>query len=137
MKNIEKYTNTKAALDAYDSLDFKRVPFDVWLECEYEDPNPPTLLEAAEAVKNTWYSNGPDGSLSRLETTISHLANAIEREKAKPVRNCDRFATAEEALAGFRKFCGKVACNECRFRDCVPTCPLTWLYEEAEKEETK
>lgn len=134
MNNIEKYPSTKDALEAYNSLDFKRVPFDVWLECEYEDPNPPTLLEAAEAVKNTWYSNGPDCSLSRLETTISHLANAIEREKAKPVRNFDRFATAEEALAGFRKFCGKVECNECRFRDCVPTCPLTWLYEEAEKE---
>lgn len=133
MNNIEKYTNTKAALDAYNSLDFKRVPFDVWLECEYEDPNPPTLLEAAEYIVNI--VSGTPTSVTR--SLFRELRLAIEREKAKPVRNFDRFATAEEALAGFRKFCGKVACNECRFRDCVPTCPLAWLYEEAEKEETK
>jgi hypothetical protein len=137
MKNIEKYTNTKAALDAYNSLDFKRVPFDVWLECEYEEPRAPTLLEAAEAVKNTWYSHGPDGSLSRLETTIIHLADAIAIERRKPVRNFDRFATADEAAEAyecFRKFCSKVSCSECRFFGRGIPCVLAWLYTEAEKE---
>lgn len=139
MNNIEKYTNTKAALDAYNSLDFKRVPFDVWLECEYEEPRAPTLLEAAEAVKNTWYSHGPDGSLSRLETTISHLANAIEREKAKPVRNCDKYKTAEEANSAFLIMCNGKDCMSCQFRRgrSMSSCRFVWLYTEAEKEETK
>lgn len=140
MKNIEKYKYSKNALDAYNSLDFKRVPFDVWLECEYEDPNPPTLLEAAEEVTNTWKAKMPEGSLLRVALTISHLADAIEREKAKPVRNCDRFATADEAAEAyecFRKFCSKVSCNECRFFVRGIPCVLAWLYEEAEKEETK
>ena len=35
MKNIEKYKETKAAQEAYDSLGLTRIPFDLWLECEY------------------------------------------------------------------------------------------------------
>ena len=31
MKNIEKYTDTKDALDAYNSLNIKKLPFDEWL----------------------------------------------------------------------------------------------------------
>ena len=50
MKNIEKYHETKGALEAYNKLDFKKVPFDIWLECEYEEPHVQTLLEAAEAI---------------------------------------------------------------------------------------
>lgn len=133
MKNIEKYKYSKAALDAYNGLDFKRVPFDVWLECEYEEPPKPTLLEAAEYIVNI--VSGTPTSVTR--SLFRELRLAIEREKEKPVRNFDKYRTAEEALASFRKFCGKVACSECRFRDCVPTCPLAWLYEETEKEEAK
>ena len=46
MKNIEKYPNTKDALEAYNSLESKNVPFDKWLECEFKSPREPTLLEA-------------------------------------------------------------------------------------------
>ena len=31
MKNIEKYNESKAALNAYNSIISKKVPFDVWL----------------------------------------------------------------------------------------------------------
>ena len=64
MKNIEKYPNTKDALEAYNSLAFKTVSFDTWLECEFEEPRVSTLLEAAEAVMRTWYAKLPEGSLS-------------------------------------------------------------------------
>ena len=47
MKNIEKYTNTKDALEAYNQPKYKNVPFDKWLDGEYEEPRVPTLLEAA------------------------------------------------------------------------------------------
>lgn len=97
MKNIEKYPNTKDALETYNSLDFKRVPFDMWLECEFEKPRFPTLLEAAEAVTTAWYADGHDGVLESVRKHVTDLADAIAREKRKPVRNCDRYATAAEA----------------------------------------
>mgnify|MGYP004504590899 CR=1 FL=1 len=134
MKNIEKYQRTNDALDAWRQSvkGGLYLSFDEWAHREYEAPRAPTLLEAAEAMVNEWYTTDVSGG------NIINLKNAIAREKRKPVRNCDRFATADEALVGFRKFCGKVACSECRFRDCVvPTCPLAWLYEDAEKEVSK
>lgn len=42
MKNIDKYNESKAALNAYNSIISKKVPFDVWLECEYEEPREQT-----------------------------------------------------------------------------------------------
>lgn len=128
MKNIEKFPRTNDALEAWRQSCEGGVylSFDEWAQREYEAPRVPTLLEAAEAVKNTWYSHLPEGSLSRVATTISHLADAIAREKAKPVRNCDRFATAEEAVAEFMKICDK-ECEPCE--DVV-----AWLYAEAGKE---
>ena len=42
MKNIEKYSETKGALEAYNKLDFKNVPFDTWIELEYEEPREQT-----------------------------------------------------------------------------------------------
>lgn len=49
MKNIEKYTNTKDAIEAWDTYRYGGggTPFDIWLECEFEEPRKPTLLEAA------------------------------------------------------------------------------------------
>ena len=87
MKNIEKYTNTNDALAAYNALDLKKVPFNVWLECEFEEPRVPTLLEAAQEVVKTWYAKIPEGSLARVGQSIVRLSSAIEREKRKPVRN--------------------------------------------------
>lgn len=139
MKNIEKYQRTNDALDAW-RQSVKGglfLSFDEWAHREYEAPRAPTLLEAAEAVTDEWYDMQQNINCNDIGEMIVDLEKAIAREKRKPVRNCDRFATVDEALVGFRKFCGKVACSECRFRDCVPTCPLAWLYEDAEKEVSK
>ena len=87
MKNIEKYTNTKDALEAYNSLDSKMVSFDAWLECEIEEPRVPTLIKAAQEVVKTWYAKIPEGSLARVGQSIVRLSTAIEREMRKPVRN--------------------------------------------------
>lgn len=106
MKNIEKYTNTKDALEAYNTIGDKFIPLDVWLELEYKEPSPPSLMEAAEAVKNIWYAKMPASSLLNLQTSISNLADAIEREKAKPVRKCDKYRTSKDALAAIHDFMG-------------------------------
>ena len=89
MKNIEKYTNTKDALEAYNQPKSKIVPFEEWLECEFEEPRVPTLLETAKEVVKTWYAKIPEGSLVRVGQSIVRLSTAIEREMRKPVRNCD------------------------------------------------
>lgn len=43
MKNIEKYTNTKDALEAYKRFNTWD-SFDQWLELEYKEPSPSTLM---------------------------------------------------------------------------------------------
>lgn len=98
----------------------------------------PTLLEAAEAVTYTWRANMPV-SIAEVDAAINNLYDAVRREKEKPVRNCDRYRTAEEAYGGFMKFCNS-ACNTCPFRSSINNhvgCRFTWLYAEAGKEETK
>ena len=123
MKNIEKYHETKGALEAYNKLDFKKVPFDIWLECEYEEPHVQTLLEAAEAIVKV-------GS----GTLVADLCSAVEREKAKPVRNCDKYKTAKDALTGFNEMCSEKHCDRCPFsakRNECNICKLNWLYAEA------
>ena len=137
MKNIEKYTNTKDALEAYNQPKSKIVPFEEWLECEFEEPRVLTLLEAAKEVVKTWYAKLPEGSIARVGQSIVRLSTAIEREKRKPVRNCDKYKTAEEACQALKEFCGKNECRICRFGDSTRTagCVLEWLYEEAGKED--
>ena len=137
MKNIEKYTNTKDALEAYNQPKSKIVPFEEWLECEFEEPRVPTLLDAAKEVVKAWYAKLPEGSIVRVGQSIVRLSTAIEREKRKPVRNCDKYRTAEEAHVALAEFCGKNECRICRFGDSTRTagCVLEWLYEEAGKEE--
>lgn len=135
MKNIEKYKETRDALEAWDAYHDGGgdMPFAAWAEHEYVEPREPTLLEKAKMfVDCVEMPSDP-----QEQKHWDGLCAAIKREKAKTVRNCDKYKTAEEALAGFRKFCYKVECSECRFRDCVPTCPLAWLYSEAMKEEAK
>ena len=136
MKNYEKYTNTKDALEAYNQPKFKGVPFDEWLECEFEEPNEQTLLEAAKAVVKAWYAKLPEGSIARVGQSIVRLSSAIDREKRKPVRKCDKYRTAEEAQVAFAEFCGKNKCGSCRCGDRKEPagCVLVWLYEEAGKE---
>ena len=139
MKNIEKYTNTKDALEAYNQPKSKIVPFEEWLECEYEEPRVQTLLKAAQEVVKTWYAKLPGGSIARVGQSIVRLSTAIEREKRKPVRNCDKYRTAEEANVAFAEFCGKNECRSCRCGDRKKNagCVFEWLYEKADREVSK
>ena len=82
-----------------------------------------TLLEAAEAVVGELYTANVG------DETIMNLRNAIAREKAKPVRNYDRFATQEEAVAEFMRICdkGREPCEVV----------VTWLYDKVDREKVK
>lgn len=112
MKNIEKYQNTKDALEAYNAIGLDNVPFNAWLEHEYEEPRKPTMLEAAESVANSWFD---DDKTKVFGMKICDLVNAIVREKCKPVRNCDKYKTAEEAYTAFMKMCCDRPCLGCEF----------------------
>ena len=132
MKNIEKYPNTKDALEAYNQPKYKDVPLDVWLECEYEDPPETTLLEAADAVANSWFD---DDKTEVFGMKICDLVNAIDREKRKPVRNFDKYRTAEEAQEAFAAFCtGIDKCEHCRFSKFNGRCSIAFLYGESKKD---
>ena len=99
MKNIEKYPNTKDALDAYNKLNSREL-FETWLELEFEETREQSLLEAAEAVIDEWYHPQQNATcLNYLCEKIVDLKKAVEREKRKPIRNCDRpeCATTKEA----------------------------------------
>ena len=102
MKNIEKYPNTKDALDAYNKLNSREL-FETWLELEFEEPRESTLLEAAEELKNTLSQK--DITLHDVAVALSRLTAAIESEKQKPIRNCDRHecATTKAAQEVWRK----------------------------------
>ena len=130
MKNIERYHESKDALNAYNSIISKKVPFDVWLECEYEEPPKPTLLEAAEAIVKIV----PSTPTSVKRNLFRELRLAVEREKAKPVRNCDKYKTAKDAFAGFNKMCEEKKCSTCPFsaerNECL-NCGFNWLFAEA------
>ena len=133
MKNIEKYKETKDALEAWRQSVEGGVylSFDEWAQREYEAPREQTLLEAAEAVADEWYTADVSGG------NIVNLKNAIAREKSKPVRNFDKYKTTKEAYGGFREMCnGRENCNGCRFFDCdsASECAIAYLYAEAEKE---
>ena len=132
MNNIEKYTNTKDALNAYNSIISRKVPFDVWLKCEYEEPPKPTLLEAAEAIVKIV----PSTPTSVTRNLFRELRLAVEREKAKPVRNYGKYKTAKDAFAGFNKMCEEKKCSMCQFsaerNECI-NCSFNWLYSEADK----
>ena len=132
MKNIEKYHESKDARNAYNSIISKKVPFDMWLECEYEEPPKQTLLEAAESIVKI-VSSTPTSVTRNL---FRELRLAVEREKAKPVRNCDKYKTAKDAFAGFNEMCDEKTCYRCPFsakrNECM-SCRFNWLYAEADK----
>ena len=135
MKNIEKYTNTKDALEAYNQPKYKNVPFDVWLEHEYKDPRVQTLLEAAEAVAHSWFD---DEKIEALSVKICALVDAIDRENRKPVRNFDKYRTEEEAQEAFAAFCSGIdKCEHCRFSKFNGRCSITFLYGESKKDVKK
>lgn len=134
MKNIEKYTNTKDALEEYNNS-VKNVPFGEWLELEYKEPHERTLLEAAKLVANEFYICGIP-----TEKSLRILGQAVDREVKKPVLNCDKYRTAKDSLVGFNKMCSDKSCDRCPFsaeRNECNICRLNWLYAEAEKSEAQ
>ena len=136
MMNIEKYPNTKDALEAYTNEDIQRVPFDIWLDCESEEPREPTLLEAAENVSRLWFNDDDRRChYDDLKKWMASLEKAIAREKQQPVRNIDRFATAEEACEVFNRMCEHSDCDSCKYnrRYTVSKCIVAWLYAEADE----
>ena len=126
MKNIDKYTETRAAAAAYrkwfeankDSMGIP-MPMQDWLLNERR----PTLSEAAEAVLSAWKSNVPSASLANIRDEVAALAGAVNR-------NCDKYLTADEAIAAFIKFIrrnkGKSCADNTSFAD--------WLFSEPEQE---
>ena len=142
MKNIEKYTNTKDALEAYNTIGYKLIPFDDWLELEYKDSLPPTLLEAASDAVDVLASEVGKGLYEpdcNFREKMRVLRFAIEREKAKPIRNCDKYKTADEALEAFSEMCATRTCADCelerleREQGICSGCRFIWLYAEADK----
>lgn len=136
MKNIEYYQNTKDALEAWrQSVEGREyLSFVEWVQREYETPRVPTLLEAAEAVADEWYTADVSGG------NIVNLKNAIDREKSKPVRNFDKYKTAKEALSAYRQMCRETYCRKCQYEDGgfdYAGCSFNWLYADAEKEKAK
>lgn len=133
MKNIEKYTNTKDAIEAWDTYRYGGggTPFDIWLEQEYVEPRQPTLLEAADDALRAWDRRDEYGSLAWVKDRMRQLSVTIE--KAKPVRNCDKYATAKNALGAYRAMCENLDCEHCRFGSSkgMEDCVISWLYAEA------
>ena len=96
---------------AYQSLYIKLgspdTSFAKWLEEEYEEPKPPTLLEVAEelsrdlkAVRST-VGSSRDLSLD----LVDRFLDAVDREKRKPLRNCDKYTDLAEAKRVFNGLC--------------------------------
>lgn len=126
MKNIDKYTETRAAAAAYrkwfeankDSMGIP-MPMQDWLLNERR----PTLSEAAEAVLSAWKSNGPSAPLANIRNEVMALVNAVNR-------NCDRYLTADEAIAAFIGFIRRN-----KGRDCADNTSFAdWLFAEPEGE---
>ena len=72
------------------------------------------------------------------QKTIQYMRDIITTVNSalgEPIRNCEKYNTADEAYDGFRKFCNKSVCSKCRFDENPTTCRLSWLYSEVEKEE--
>ena len=138
MKNIEKYTNTKDALEAWRQSVEGGVylSFDEWVKREYEAPRVTTLLEAAKALTDSWLNGG---TIADANKKILALADTIKREEAKPVLNFEKYKTNDEAFVAYTKMCDSRECKIFHFRYCGNSikCVLAWLYAEAEKEEAE
>ena len=131
MKNMEKYPNTANALEAYAAYrKTEGLPFEEWLAREYVAPREPTLLEAAEAIVNTVEMPSDPQEQKHCDDLIA----AIDREKRKPVRNCDRYKTAEEAMNAYYAMCSDRPCALCNFFTAKSRerCTMAWLYAEAD-----
>ena len=84
MKNIEKYPNTKDALEAYNKLDFKKVPFYEWLELEYKDR---TLLEAAKREREAGADKEAEIALLKAALSASNYELDLARSNSRAMYN--------------------------------------------------
>ena len=88
--------------------------------------------DIADGTVGIWSDFG--GEIARVYA--DRIEAAHKREKAKPVRNCDNYRTAKDALAGFDKMCEEKTCYMCPFsaerNECL-SCRFNWLYAEAER----
>lgn len=137
MKNIEKYPLTDDAVKAWNEYTEGKGIYsclDDWLKEEYVEPHEPTILEAGEAMLKLSTCGMSNAYKDRLRV----LADAVDREKAKPIRNCDKYRTANDADAAFEKMCLTRLCKDCEFDKIRETksrsCRISWLYAEADKE---
>lgn len=135
MTNLEKYRITEDAVKAWNEYSSGKgiyLCLDDWLKEEYVEPHEPTLLEAAEAVAKAWNSDGHNGILAVIANKIGVLSDAVVREKAKPVRNCDKL-TSDEASEAYNSMCRSHRCEECDFDkgDGRKGCIVRWLYSRA------
>ena len=74
-----------------------------------------------------------------LEADADRIEAAYKREKAKPVRNCDKYRTAADAYDGFIEFCRKYTCGKFIFinKGTPVGYAIEWLYGYASKDEAK
>lgn len=140
MKNIEKYPNTRDAMEAFREWykDHKHsvLTMSEWLEKDYDHHPQTTLLESAESVIKEWRRSNVE--FCSFERFIDRLSHAVECEKRRPIRNFDKYKTAEDAFYGFKEMCfpnGVNECKDCRFNNIKDfgICGFAYLYAEAEK----
>ena len=135
MKNAEKYPNTADAVKAwneYRATDNPDIGISDWLELDYIEPRPPSLLEAAKSAKQ-YIESQLQNTFSRAE--VAKLERAIVSEELRLKRNFERFETAEEAFDAFRKACRVQWCEACHLKNKILArsggyvpCTARWLY---------
>lgn len=134
MMNRDKYQLTNDAIEAWDKYHDGGgdMPFDKWLKCEFEDPSAPTLQEAAEGLINVWEVHGSRHPY--ILKKMLDLSDAVEREKKKPVRNCD-VGSAEDQLERHEEWCERHRCTSTLCRQCFAR--WSQMQYESEKDEAK
>ena len=98
MKNIDKYSETKDALEAYEEYrDGGGVlPLSQWLECEYEEPIVKTLLEAADMMEREKDEALHSTALKTHETNFDRFAFIPEMEHGAQIATAFSFYLEEQ-----------------------------------------
>ena len=102
-------------------------------EDKVEANNMKTMREALEKIRDTIMNGGFDGR------SPAYFVNYCDAALAKPPRNCDRYATPDEAELAFDDYCHDRRENPvevCRRKSCCD-CQREWLYAVAKEGETK
>ena len=134
MTNLEKYPNTADAVKAWSEFNASGnliKSFVDWLGLDYIEPL--NLLESAKAVKR-YLDSIHIGNAGGIPAAKS-LTKALAAEEARPKRNYERFATADEAYDALMEMCDTRWCESCRFSNGNNlkasrnyNCAIHWLY---------